>query len=646
MCGIVGLLRQGGLATQDRDALAGMCDRLAHRGPDSSGVWTSEQAGVALGHRRLSILDTSSAGAQPMQSASGRYAIAFNGEIYNFAELRAELESAGLAPLWRGHSDTEILLAVIEAWGVEAALSRLKGMFAFGLYDEAERRLFLARDAFGEKPLYVAQVDGALAFASELKAICAHPRWRGDIDRQALVSFVRHGYIGPQASLYAQAQKVKPGGMLIIDAQGERKEVVWFDHLSIAAEQRRKRFSGAPEEATQTLDELIRASVARQSVADVRVGAFLSGGIDSSAIAAIMQADRATPIDTFTLGFVEEGFNEAPFARDVARHIGSDHHEIILSGDDARDLVAAMPDVYDEPFADPSQLPTSMIARFARTGVTVCLSGDAGDELFAGYGRHHAIRRRWSGGLGGYATRAASALYAQLLLGAVVSPAQAMGMSRIAGRALGPLRLRLEGLAARSRASSALEAYERSFTVVDQAHLFVRGGAPVVDPLIGAIAAHGDWSVLEQVTSLDVMRYLPDDILVKVDRAAMAHSLETRIPLLDPDVVRFAWSLPDHIRLMNGERKGVLKSVLSRYVPRELWDRPKRGFGVPASAWLRGPLRPLAQDLFSREALVRQDLLDPELVLSVWEDFLAGGQRRSNLVWTLFILQLYLSRLG
>ena len=629
----------------DHDALGVMCDRLAHRGPDSSGLWTSQQAGVALGHRRLSILDTSSAGAQPMLSASARYAIVFNGEIYNFADLRAELEGAGLAPAWRGHSDTEILLAVIEAYGVEAALLRLKGMFAFGLYDSAERRLFLARDAFGEKPLYVAEVDGALVFASELKAICAHPRWQGDVDRRALVSFVRHGYIGSQASLFTQSQKVKPGSMLIVDAQGERKEVVWFDHLAVAAVQRQARFSGTPEEATRTLDDLIRASVARQSVADVRVGAFLSGGIDSSTIAAIMQADRATPIDTFTLGFVEDSFNEAPFARDIAKHIGSNHHEIILSGDDARDLVATMPDVYDEPFADPSQLPTSMIARFARTGVTVCLSGDAGDELFAGYGRHHAIRRRWSGGLGGYSIRTVSVLYAQLLKGAVVSPAQALGILRVAGRSLGLLRLRLEGLAARSRARSALEAYERSFTVVDQAHLFVRGGAPAIDPLIAAIAAHGDWSVLEQVTSLDIMRYLPDDILVKVDRAAMAHSLETRIPLLDPDVVRFAWSLPDDIRLMNGERKGVLKAVLSRYLPRSLWDRPKRGFGVPASAWLRGPLRPLAQDLFSRDALVRQDLLDPDLTMTVWEDFLAGGQRRSNLVWTLFMLLLYLSRL-
>ena len=645
MCGIVGLLRRGGLATQDHDALGVMCDRLAHRGPDSSGLWTSPQEGVALGHRRLSILDTSIAGGQPMQSASTRYTIVFNGEIYNFAELRAELEGAGLAPTWRGHSDTEILLAVIEAYGVEDALLRLKGMFAFGLYDSAEQRLFLARDAFGEKPLYVADVDGAIIFASELKAICAHPDWRGDIDRQALVSFVRHGYIGPKASLFAQAQKVKPGSLLMFNARGERKEVVWFDHLAVATAQRRARFSGTPEEATQILDDLIRASVGRQSVADVSVGAFLSGGIDSSTIAAIMQADRATPIDTFTLGFVEEGFNEAHFARDVAKHIGSNHHEIILSGDDARDLVTTMPDVYDEPFADPSQLPTSMIARFARTGVKVCLSGDAGDELFAGYGRHHAIRRRWSGGLGGYATRTASALYAQLLLGAVVSPAQALGISRIAGRSLGPLRLRLEGLNARSRARTALEAYERSFTVIDQAHLFVRGGKPTSDPLIGKIASHADWSVLEQVTSLDAMRYLPDDILVKVDRAAMTHSLETRIPLLDPDVVRFAWSLPDDIRLMNGERKGVLKAVLSRYLPRTLWDRPKRGFGVPASAWLRGPLRPLAQDLFSYDTLVRQDLLDPDLTMTIWEDFLAGGQRRSNLVWTLFILQLYLSRL-
>ena len=650
MCGIAGLFRPGGLVARDELALAAMTERLAHRGPDASGVWCAAAAGIALGHRRLSILDLSSAGAQPMLSASGRYAIVFNGEIYNFADLRAELEARGAAPVWRGHSDTEILLATIEAFGVEAALPRLRGMFAFGLFDLETRRLFLARDAFGEKPLYVAYADGAVLFASELKSIKCHPAWRGAIDRQAVVAFIRHGYIGAPLTFYTDARKLRPGAFWVFDgpavAGRAPAEQLWWDSLAEAANTRRQRFAGGPEAAVEELDRLIHASVARQAVADVPVGAFLSGGIDSSTIAAVMQAQRASPIETFSLGFIEEAFNEAPYAQDVARHIGSSHNEIVLSGDDARDLVATMPEIYDEPFSDPSQLPTTMVAGFARSKVAVCLSGDAGDELFAGYGRYHSIRKRWSRGLSGTLLRGASSAYAHLLLAAAVAPAQALGLQRIAGRAVAPLRLRLEGLAARSQAKSPLEAYERSFTVVDQAHLFVPGAMPEADPLVAAIMADAGWSVLDQATLFDALRYLPDDILVKVDRAAMAHSLETRIPLLDPDIARFAWSLPDDIRLMGGERKGPLKAVLGKYVPKSLWDRPKRGFGVPAAAWLRGPFRALADDLFARTTLERQGLLDTQAVIAVWEDFLAGGQRRVNLVWTLFVLQLFMSREG
>jgi asparagine synthase (glutamine-hydrolysing) len=378
-------------------------------------------------------------------------------------------------------------------------------------------------------------------------------------------------------------------------------------------------------------------------VADVRVGAFLSGGIDSSTIAAIMQAGRSSPIDTFTLGFKEAAFDESPYARDVARHIGSRHHETILSGEDARDLVEKMPEIFDEPFADPSQLPTFLIAGFARQSVTVCLSGDAGDELFAGYGRYHSIEKRWSSGVKGTLLRAASVGYARGLI-SLIDLARALGIEELRGRPLWPATLRLKGLDRASRAKTAIEAYETSFTIVESARDFVVGGSTVMDPLPHRLAGFGDWSVLEQVTLLDCYRYLSDDILVKVDRSAMAHALETRIPLLDPDIARFAWSLSDAQRAMNGERKGILKAVLGRYVPRALWDRPKRGFGIPVSAWLRGPLRPLADDLFSPAFLQRQGFLDPVAVTAIWRDFLAGGQRRTNLIWTLFILQLYLAR--
>ena len=379
-------------------------------------------------------------------------------------------------------------------------------------------------------------------------------------------------------------------------------------------------------------------------IADTPLGAFLSGGIDSSTVVAIMQAQSARPVETFTIGFAEAEFDEAPFAREMARHLGTSHHEMILSGQDALDLVQGMPGVYDEPFADPSQLPTWLVARFTRSKVTVALSGDAGDELFAGYGRYHSIDRKWNRGAVGIIERLARGTYEQALLTLAVKPAESLGLKTLAGNRLAPLRLRLEENVRKFFSPDAITAYERSFTVVDEAHRFVLGGKAAEEPLLGAIKANDGWSVLDQAGMLDIHRYLPDDILVKVDRAAMAHGLETRVPLLDPDIARFAWSLPDTLKRANGERKGLLKAVLSRYAPRDIWDRPKRGFGIPVAQWLRGPLRELGETLFARNALATQGLFDVELTRGVWEDFLAGGQRRTNLVWTLFVAQLYLAR--
>lgn len=645
MCGIAGLFRPGGLREHDQDAVRRMNAALAHRGPDDVGLWPDDHGGVVLAQRRLAIQDLSPAGAQPMRSASGRYSITYNGEIYNFHALRARLEAEGRAPNWRGHSDTEVMLAAIEAYGVSAALEMLSGMFAIALFDRETKTLTLARDPFGEKPLHIATVDGALLFASEIKALRAHPAWQGNIDRAAVTAFLRHGYIGQPLTLYREARKLAPGtathwthGAGLSDGVTE----TYWSAFEEARKARERRFSGTPDEAEAELDRLIHHAISEQVIADVPVGAFLSGGIDSSTIAAIMQAQRATPIETFSLGFREEAFNEAPYARDVAKHLGTSHNEIVLSGEDARGLLTAMPKVYDEPFADPSQLPTYMVARFARTKVTVSLSGDAGDELFAGYGRYHSLRRKWEKG-GGALTRLASHTYARSLIVLAVAPAETLGLKRIAGNAVGPLRLRLEDMAAKFAASDAITAHERGFTVTDQAHRLVLGGDKAVDPLVARIGAMNTWSVLEQASLLDAERYLTDDILVKVDRAAMAHSLEARVPLLNKEIARYAWSLPDHLRMLNGERKGLLKAVLGRYVPRELWDRPKRGFGIPVAQWLRGPLRPLAAELLSREKLDRQGLLDADLVVAIWEDFLAGGQRRTNLIWTLFVLQLYLA---
>lgn len=646
MCGIAGLFRPGGLLRGDRAALGAMNATLRHRGPDAEGLWFDEAAGVGLAQQRLAIQDLSPAGAQPMVSHSGRYAITFNGEIYNFKELRGNLQAQGVAPNWRGHSDTEAALAAIDAFGLDHALRMLTGMFAFILFDKQSGAVIIGRDPFGEKPLHVAEVDGAFLFASEIKAFRAFPGWQGTVDRAALTAFLRHGYIPEPMSLYAGLWKVMPGEYCVFppgSAKAPQRQRYW-DSFAEASKARASRFAGSAAEAESELDRLIHASIRRQMVADVPVGAFLSGGIDSSTIAAVMQAESTRPIETFTIGFNEANFDESPYARDVARHLGTQHHEVILSASDASDLVTAMPDVYDEPFADPSQLPTYLVARFARTKVTVALSGDAGDELFAGYGRYHSLRRKWEKGLSGSLTRHASAAYARLLLNGAVRPAEALGLVRLAGHRIQPLKLRLEDMAARFEAPDAMSAYARSFTVTDQAHRLVLGGEVETDDLVARVGGEAGWSVLEQASLYDVHRYLPGDILVKVDRAAMAHGLETRVPLLDPDIARFAWSLPDEIRVLGGQRKGLLKAVLDRYVPRSLWDRPKRGFGIPAAEWLRGALRPLAETLFARDALTRGGYLDAEAVRAIWEDFCEGGQRRVNLVWTLFVLQLYLQR--
>ncbi|HAJ47669.1 MAG TPA: asparagine synthase (glutamine-hydrolyzing) [Alphaproteobacteria bacterium] len=648
MCGIAGLYRAGGLKDADRPILQRMNDALTHRGPDAEGFWFDAAAGVGLAQRRLAIIDLSPNGAQPMLSPSGRYAITFNGEIYDYKGLRSGLENAGLAPVWRGTSDTEVFLAAIEAYGLDGALAKIRGMFAFALFDRETRQLILGRDPIGEKPLYWGRAGGMLVFGSELKALTAVPGWTGTIAPEVLTATLRLGYVPAPMTLYREAHKVLPGQYAVFDctadvAQTPRVQTYW-DSVGIAHAVRQARFQGDAAQAEAELDQLLHASVARQSIADVPVGAFLSGGIDSSTIAAIMQAQRATPIETFTLGFQEEAFNEAPYAREVAAHLRTSHNEIVLSGQDACDLVERMPQVYDEPFADPSQLPTFLVAGFARRKVTVALSGDAGDELFAGYGRYHSLRRKWERGAVGSLTRGVSAAYARVLLALGVGPAAAMGMTSIAGQGLVALRLRLEDMAAKFSALSPLDAYERGFTTVDQAHRLVSGASPWRDPFLDRLAGEAGSPVLEQATLFDVLRYLPDDILVKVDRAAMAHGLETRIPLLDPDIIRFAWSLPDGLRVLDGKPKGLLKAVLSRYVPQALWDRKKRGFGIPAKAWLSGPFRTLASDLFSPARMKRQGYLEADAVASIWADFLNGGQRRTNLIWTLFVLQLYLAR--
>ncbi len=648
MCGIAGIFGPDAASPRAPAVLAAMDRAIHHRGPDAGDTWRDEAAGIAFVHRRLAILDLTPAGAQPMHSPCGRFVITYNGEIYNYLDLRRELEEEGKAPAWRGHSDTEVLLAGVTAWGLAETLKRATGMFAIALWDREKRTLTLARDRFGEKPLHVALFDGEIAFASEIKALKAHPAWHGRIDRQAIAQCLRHGYIPAPRTAFENVVKIAPGACVEL-AAGRMTPETWretrfWDALGEARAARAGRFSGSEAEAVDQLDSLLRESVARQMISDVPLGAFLSGGIDSSTIAAMMQSLSATPVETFSLGFHDKSTNEAEFARAVAGHLGTRHNEIYLTGEEARDLVAQMPDVYDEPFTDQSQLPTYMVARFARTRVTVSLSGDAADELFAGYGRYHSVARQWSGSPGARIGRLARRAYVSAQLAGLVAPAERFGWSRIGSKSPAGLRFRLEEKLAELSAGSALAAYERKFTLLDTAHRLVEGSRRETHPLLETVAAERDWSVLEQASLLDLVHYLPDDILVKVDRAAMAHALETRVPFLDPAIVRFALSLPDRIRTMGGERKGILRAVLGRYVPRELWDRPKRGFGIPCADWLKGPLRPLAEDMFSSAEIARVGILDESLVRLFWDDFLAGDRRRANVVWAMFVVQLTLSR--
>lgn len=644
MCGIAGILAMH--LNDGAPVLRQMTDALAHRGPDATGAWLDPENGIALGHRRLSIIDLSETGAQPMHSASGRYVLVTNGEIYNYPALRSRIDESNAGVTWRGTSDTEVLLEAIELWGLDEALKRTHGMFALALWDRQRRTLSLARDRMGEKPLHLADLDGTLAFASELKGLAAHPAWPGEVDRTSVALCLRHGQIPAPRTLWRGVEKVLPGTIVEVDRDGTRRQRCYWDLLAEGRRARQDRFTGTVDEAADQLETLLKQAVDRQLVADVPVGAFLSGGIDSSTIVAIMQTVSRGPVETFALGFHEEGRDEAGHARAIAEHLGTSHNEVYFTDLEARDLLTAMPAVYDEPLADSSQLSTYLISRFARQKVTVALSGDAGDELFGGYNRYATARRLWGSGVQANLSRHAEHAALSILDGGLMSPAEAIGLRNVLGRDLLSARSRIARRRATLRARQPVAGYEAMFTSLEDAHLLVRGATSEPEPLLDSIAAEQGWSVLEQASFLDMARYLPDDILVKVDRAAMASSLETRIPLLDSDVVRFAFSLPDEIKLAGGHPKGILRAVLARHVPSALWERPKTGFGVPIGEWLSGALRPLADDLFSEACLRRTDLLDPAPVQALWSEFRRGGPVRPKVIWTLFITQLYLDRLS
>jgi asparagine synthase (glutamine-hydrolysing) len=648
MCGIAGLLR-GGHGGGDLEAIVrAMGSTLLHRGPDAGDVWVDKQCGIGLAHRRLAIVDLTPAGAQPMFSPSMRYVTVFNGEIYNHGELRAELERAGLAPRWRGHSDTESLLAAVDAWGLELALTKAVGMFALALWDRENRCLHLARDRMGEKPLYYGWLGDDLVFASELKALKSHPEFRGEIDRGSLALLMRHNYIAAPHSIYRGIRKLPAGTHICVDAdiRGQRPEPVPYWTLASCVQLGQAApWTGTDEHAINELDGLLRQAIAQQMVADVPLGAFLSGGIDSSMIVALMQAQSSRPVNTFTIGFHESRYNEADQAAAVARHLGTSHTELYVSPQDAIDLVPSLPRIYDEPFADSSQLPTYLVSRMTRQHVTVALSGDGGDELFCGYERYFVAQALWN--------RLQRIPKPFRHLGAHL--ASAMSVSSLDGLlrcvdVLLPGRLRhlrnpgskAKKLAHLLNADNPEVVYRQLISHWDDPGRIVLGLSGEPSTLLCDPAATQARGFMERMMVMDSLMYLPDDILVKVDRAAMANSLETRVPFLDHRVVAFAWTLPQTLKSRDGKGKWILRQVLGRYVPESLTDRPKMGFGVPIDAWLRGSLRPWAEELLDPVRLRDEGFFQPAEVRAKWQEHISGIRDWHYRLWNVLMFQAWL----
>ena len=650
MCGLAGFFSGAwpGVAAPVR--LKAMTDAIAHRGPDSEGQWLDADAAIALGHRRLAIVELSAAGAQPMLSASGRYVLAFNGEIYNHLDMRAELEQSGRAPAWRGHSDTETLLAGFDAWGIRATALRAIGMFAFAVWCRQTRTLTLARDRLGEKPLYYGwQGTGRAAvflFGSELKSLRAHPAFGAHINRDALCLFMRHNNVGGSHSIYEGVHKLLPGSLLTVSQAAPVPVVETYWSGAAVAEQGVARlFSGSATEAVDSLEALLKDAVRRQMAADVPLGAFLSGGIDSSTVVALMQAQASRPVKTFSIGFHEAAYNEAEHAKAVAQHLGTEHTELYVTAEQAMAVIPRLPTLYDEPFADSSQIPTFLVSQLARQHVTVSLSGDAGDELFCGYNRYALTAQMWQ------------------RLSAIPMPLRrsvAWALTRLSPQSLNrlashtPLAQRWANVGDKLHkgadvmtSGSVAELYKGMVSHWPQPEQVVLGGTEPRTVLNGLAPALAGLSDVERMMAFDLLTYLPDDILTKVDRAAMGVSLETRVPFLDHRVVELAWQLPMQYKLRSENNsittKWALRQVLFRHVPKALIERPKMGFGVPIDSWLRGPLRPWAEDLLSESRLKREGFFNPVPIRQKWAEHLSGQRNWQHQLWCVLMFQAWLA---
>lgn len=654
MCGIAGHIvlnadSQATNATQLEAATRRMCTLLTHRGPDAHSFWSDKSAGISLGHQRLSIIDLSDAGAQPMLSATGRYVIVYNGEIYGFRTLAKELGELGAR--FNGHSDTEVLLAAIEQWGLTEALSRINGMFALALWDRQTRQLSFARDRAGKKPLYLARTHSGIAFASELGPLLA----RDDVDKKlapsSVAQYLRFMAVPAPATIIDAAWQLPPAHVLTIDpalpladlGAAVRTATPFWSAASIAAQGQERSGTRHPQindaDALTQLTGLLGAAVSDRMVADVPLGAFLSGGIDSTCVVTAMCEHATAPVETYTIGFEETGYNEADHARNVAEALGTDHHELILTGTQARDIIPRLPDIYSEPFADSSQIPTFLISQFARSRVTVALSGDGGDEVFGGYNRHIYAQRlagildKWP-----YALRATVSAVARTIPPRVWDTLLVPAGQPQAGD-------RLHKLAKALGARNADELYLGFQSVWNAPQTIVQGVSDKAQTLPSTHLINLPTLAGEMMLG-DYLLYLPTDPLHKVDRASMAVSLEVRSPLLDQRLFEFAWSLPEHLKVKDGKGKWILQEYLARRLPRAVMDRPKQGFGIPLGDWLRGPLREWAEDLLTPQALARDGLLNPQPIREAWARHLAGRENLSNQMWAILMLQAWRQRWG
>lgn len=644
MCGITGFLaldgRSGGIPSPD--VLDRMTNTLQHRGPDSRGTWYDTLRGVGLGHRRLAIRDLSPTGAQPMTSTCGRYVIVYNGEIYSQGEIAADLKSSGR--VLNGTSDTVVLLEACAEWGVEAVVPRLIGMFAFALVDKQTNELVLVRDRLGIKPIYWSLIDGLFMFGSELKALRAVPGWTARVDRNALVAYLRHAYIPAPRTIYQGIRKLEPGTLLRIGRDGVPKITRYWDLRTLVERSLRTRpvsesVDRSDQDRLAELDGLLSDAVRRRMVADVPLGALLSGGIDSSLVTALMVENAQRPINSFSIGFHEKGFDEAPFARKIAHHLGTNHTELYIDPRHALDLVEKLPFWYDEPFADSSQIPTALVCELTRCHVTVVLSGDGGDEVFAGYTRY-----RLGLGLWRMANAAPCGLSRFLARGILRQPVGWLdGLGRLLPRQYrcSQFGTRLHGLAQAILANLPDPIYRQMMSLWQNPDALVLNANEPKGILWDDSIRDGIPDFLDRMQFLDSVTYLPDDILTKVDRASMSVGLEARVPLLDHRVIEMAWSLPQHLKFRDGRGKWALRQVLYQRVPRALIDRPKMGFGVPIGDWIRGPLRDWAEHLLDSKRLEGQCLLAPQPIRACWKAHLNGADW-TNPLWTILMFQAWI----